>query len=344
VRQSATSRPGGETAGVQCLIPADLASRLEPTLRRHASEHGLSVTVERRQADRRRGAERRESAWLGRETEPVTAERRRVRNAGGRRVGERRATLVPVACEQELPRRARPYEERLLFVERLDLGEEVLEDFDTARLVTRWQAGEREVFTELYERYFDRVYAYLRLALKDSHEAEDASQQVFISVMEALDRYQLGSVPVRGWLFRIVRNYAISHARRSGRWQVEEPGMLDRRLELADEPEAAKVLEWLTDSDLMTLVERLPEPQRQVLALRYMLELTFQEAAEVLERTPDAVRQLHHRAIGSLRSQLTALRRRSEATTLRVPMRRRCRPTLESQRNAFALRFAPTRW
>ena len=90
-------------------------------------------------------------------------------------------------------------------------------------------------------------------------------------------------------------------------------------------------------------MQRLPEPQRQVLALRYMLDLNFQEAAEALERTPDAVRQLHHRAIGSLRSQLAALGRRNEARTLRVPMRRRCRPTVETGRNRFVLRFAPAR-
>jgi RNA polymerase sigma-70 factor, ECF subfamily len=344
VRQSAPSRPGGATADrVQCLIPADLAPRLEPTLSRYASEHGLGVVVERRQADRRRGAERRDSVWPGGGSETTAGERRRVRNAAGRRVGERRATLIPVAAEHPLPRRAATYAERLVFVERLDLDGEILEDLDTARLVTRWQAGDREVFTELYQRYFDRVYTYLRLALKDSHEAEDGAQQVFISVMEALNRYQLGSVPVRGWLFRIVRNYAISHARRSGRTQLEDPETLDGRMEVSGDAEGSNVLEWLTDADLLVLVDRLPEPQRQVLALRYMLDLTFQEAAEVLDRTPDAVRQLHHRAIGALRSQLTALGRRSEARALRVPMRRRCRPTLESQRNRYALRFAPAR-
>ena len=344
MRQSAPSRPGGATADrVQCLIPADLAPRLERTLTRFAEENGLGVLVEQRQADRRRGEERRETVWFGEASDATAGERRHVRNAAGRRVGERRATLVPVAADQELPRRAAPYAERLVFVERLDVGEELLEDLDTARLVTRWQAGDRDVFTELYQRYFDRVYTYLRLALKDSHEAEDAAQQVFISVMEALGRYQLGSVPVRGWLFRIVRNYAISHARRSGRTQLEDPETMDRRIEVSADAERSDVLEWLTDSDLLVLVERLPEPQRQVLALRYMLDFTFQEAAEVLDRTPDAVRQLHHRAVGALRSQLAALERRSEARAMRVPMRRRCRPPLESQRNRFALRFAPAR-
>ena len=340
---STPSRPGGAAvARVHCLVPADLAPRLEPTLTRYAAEHGLGVIVERRQGDRRRCDERRETAWLG-TGETNADERRRVRNAAGRRVGERRATLVAIPVEPALPRRAVPYAQRLVFVERINPDSEVLEDLDTARLVTRWQAGDREVFAELYERYFDRVYTYLRLALKDNHEAEDGTQQVFMRVMEALDRYRLGAVPVRGWLFRIVRNYAISHARRNGRTQVEEPASLDRRVEVSGDPSATETLGWLTDSDLLALVERLPESQRQVLALRYIFELNFHEAAEVLGRTPAAVRQLHHRAVGALRSELAAFERRSEARILRVPMRRRCPPTIEAQRDRFALRLAPAR-
>ena len=45
----------------------------------------------------------------------------------------------------------------------------------------------------------------------------DATQQVFIQMLEALARFELRSAPVRGWLFRIVRNHAISHASRERR-------------------------------------------------------------------------------------------------------------------------------
>ena len=322
---------------VQCLVPADLA-RLEPTMRRHGAEHGVQVVLDRRRNDRRADPERRAAAWPTEQQEAVDAERRRVRNAGGRRVGERRATLIPVAAPAELPRRAQAYADRLVFVERLDLGEELREDLDTARIVTRWQAGDRAVFAELYRRYFDRVYAYLRVALNDSHEAEDATQQVFIQMMEALGRYELRATPVRGWMFRIVRNHAISHARRSGRMRLEEPSALDQRREARDEGGRSDVLEWMTDTDMVVLVERLPLAQRQVLLLRYMLDLSFQEIAEILYRSPEAVRQLHQRALDSLRGRLDALGRGANTPSLRVPMRGAWRPTLAARRDRFTLR------
>jgi RNA polymerase sigma-70 factor (ECF subfamily) len=323
---------------VHCLLPADLA-RLEPTMRRHGAESGVEVVLERRRIERRLDSERRGAAWPA-EAGDADHERRRVRNSGGRRCGERRATLIPVAAPPELPRRVQSYAERLVFVERLDLGEELREDLDTARMVTRWQAGDRAVFADLYKRYFDRVYSYLRVALNDSHEAEDATQQVFIQMMEALGRYELRATPVRGWMFRIVRNHAISHARRSGRMRLEEPSALDQRRESPHEGAPTEVLEWMSDTDMVVLVERLPLAQRQVLLLRYLLDLSFQEIAEILYRSPDAVRQLHQRALDSLRARLDALGRGSRTPTIRAPMRAAQRPTLAARRDRFVLRPA----
>jgi RNA polymerase sigma-70 factor (ECF subfamily) len=269
----------------------------------------------------------------------VGAEQRRVRNASGRRISEDRATLIPVAVDAELPRRAVPYAERLAFVERLEADEEYREDIDSARMVTRWQAGDQRLFSDLYMRYFDRVYGYLRMALNDAHEAEDAAQQVFMQVMQALHRYELRSVPFRAWLFRIARNYSINHLTKLRKLDLEDPAELDRRREVdCDVLEIDDgVLDWLSDKDLLVLISRLPQAQRQVLILRFMLDLSGPEIAQVLGRSPDAVRQLQQRALTFLRSRLAALDRKPEARTLRVPMRRMLRqaPVLRARR--FAL-------
>jgi RNA polymerase sigma factor (sigma-70 family) len=101
---------------------------------------------------------------------------------------------------------------------------EAVEDADTARLVELIQAGEHERFGEVYVRYFDRVYSYLRLVLRNEHHAEELAQQVFLDVLEALPRYEpRDSTPFRGWLFAIARNRAISQLRATGRVIPEEP-------------------------------------------------------------------------------------------------------------------------
>jgi RNA polymerase sigma-70 factor (ECF subfamily) len=324
-----------------CIIPRDLETRLERPMARFSDQAGVGVLFERRRTDRRRRGERRETDWPGdSETSFHGAERRRVRNVGGRRISEDRATLIPVAVEAELPRRALPYAERLAFVERIEPSEEYREDIDSARMVTRWQAGDQALFSDLYMRYFDRVYGYLRMALNDSHEAEDAAQQVFMQVMTALHRYELRSVPFRAWLFRIARNYSINHLTKLRKLDIEDPAELDRRRDVyCGMPEIDDgVLDWLSDKDLLVLIGRLPQAQRQVLILRFMLDLSSPEIAEVLGRSPDAVRQLQQRALTFLRSRLAALDRKPEVPSMRVPMRKLLRqaPVLRARR--FALR------
>src|SRR5437588_517470 len=74
-----------------------------------------------------------------------------------------------------------------------------------------------------------------------SHEAEDATQQVFLQAMEALPRYELRAVPFRAWLFRIVRNYSIKHLAKHSRVEVEDPDELDRRRGAGEESQSAEM-------------------------------------------------------------------------------------------------------
>jgi RNA polymerase sigma-70 factor (ECF subfamily) len=199
------------------------------------------------------------------------------------------------------------------FAGRLDAGRTA--DEEDARLVTAFQGGDRDAFAGIYSRYFDRVYGYLRVLLKHSHDAEDAAQQVFVQVFEALPRYEQRGKPFAAWLFTVVRNYALQQLQRQGRVEIVDPAELNRRRERAldDEP-SLRALEWVTDTDLLIFIERLPLAQRQILALRFMMGLTTAEIAKVLDRKPDTVRRAQSRALVFLRQRLAAVGRESNNT------------------------------
>ena len=188
------------------------------------------------------------------------------------------------------------------------------EDRHTAELVRRIQAGERALFAALYERYFDRVYGYLRVLLRDRDEAEDVTQTVFAQLLEGIDSYQpRGAKPFRAWLFVVVRNAAINHLQRGGRVRVEDPEEINRRRERNGGAEQElPMLDWISDADLLLFVERLPAAQRQVLVLRYLFDLPGREIARALDRTPGEVRKLQHRALKFLRARLAAVGRAPE--------------------------------
>jgi RNA polymerase sigma-70 factor (ECF subfamily) len=196
---------------------------------------------------------------------------------------------------------------------RLDPESEAAEDKDTARLVAEFQAGDTEAFAGLYKRYFDRVYGYMRVAFKDRHEAEDVTQQAFTQIFEKLGSYQRRRQPFRAWLFTVVRNLAVSELRKRGRLEPMDPAELQVHQELisppAEDDYALDVLNRITDPDLVIFIDRLPLAQRQVLALRYILDLRNPEIAEVLGRKPDEVKVLHYRAVTFLRARLAAIGR-----------------------------------
>ena len=214
------------------------------------------------------------------------------------------------------------------------------EDRDTERLVVLAQGGDENAFPAIYSRYFDRVYAYLRVALNNISDAEDATQRVFLSVLEALPDYVSTGRPFRAWLFRIARNRALDHRRAQGREEPEDPADLDRRRDAraAAADSEMRALTWTTDEELLMLIERLPEIQRQALTLRYVLGFDAGEIAEIMNRSAESVRQLHSRALRFLEQRLVALGREprgGSAATRRLAMRRRGRTGALRPAHAF---------
>jgi RNA polymerase sigma-70 factor (ECF subfamily) len=315
-----------------CVIPSALAPKLHDLLRRHwRDDSSVTVLVERRGSERR-GPDRREATPMLDET----PDRRQVRSAHGRRVADRRAAWLSGETPA-LPRRARPYADSLAFVTRVEPSEQTQLDIDSDRLVIAAQRGDGEAMGELYMRYFDRVYGYTRMALRDSYEAEDVTQQVFANVMQAISRYEVrAEMPFRYWLFRVARNALLDAVRDRSRAFVEDPERIHFRRDAEAREEAESMLTWLSDVDLSIFVERLPEAQREVLVLRYMLDMATRDIAIVVGRTPKAVSRLQERALKTLEQRLVAIGRKP-LRRQRTPMWVRLKPAPVASARRFAL-------
>jgi RNA polymerase sigma-70 factor (ECF subfamily) len=191
----------------------------------------------------------------------------------------------------------------------------------------------------------------MRTCLRNPVEAEDLTQDVFAKALEALPEYELRpGRPFLGWLFRVSRNTAIDALRREQGIELTDPAALDQAREQAqddDSDETAEqaelALNWLTDRDLAFLVERLPEVQRQVLTMKFLLDLPTDEIAQFTGRTPKAVRQLQSRALRYLEERLTALGRRGDMQVKRTPTLSRIKPMPVTVSRRFALGKGPPR-
>ncbi len=326
-------RTGGHSI-VYSLVPRTAPPSVLSLVRRRLAERGdVRVIVERRVRDRRTVSDRR----LGGVLADGRPDRRQIRNSTGRRVAEHRAAVVPVPAPVALDAPGM-WARRIRFVERQPASFQTVEDLDTARLVVRLQAGDPDAFDEIYERYVTRVYGYVRVALRDDHEAEDVTHEVFVGVLEALPRYRICGAPFRTWLFRIARNQVINHARKHGRIEVMDAEKIARRLDVEHSPMEFAGLEMTGDEELLRLIQGLPLGQRQVIVLRYAMDFDVHEIAEILGRSPNAVSQILQRAFANLRDRVVATGRHPDAAVTRLSMGRRSRPS----RVALARRLALT--
>src|SRR5688500_13466750 len=78
------------------------------------------------------------------------------------------------------------------------------------RAVVRAVRHAPAAFGALYDRYYARIWRYLRARLGSDDDAADLTQQVFLQALDALPRYQERGLPFAAWLFRIARNAAPS--------------------------------------------------------------------------------------------------------------------------------------
>jgi RNA polymerase sigma-70 factor (ECF subfamily) len=157
---------------------------------------------------------------------------------------------------------------------------------------------------ELHERYLDAVFAYVRLRVASSTEAEDVTAEVFAAALAALPHRRGGSGHY-AWLLGIARRKIVDATRRRQR----RPELLDT--ELGEGERAAVGLLLAADQGplpeeivqneearqiMRRLVAGLPEPQREVLLLQVVHGLPIREIARVIGRTEAATNSLLQRA------------------------------------------------
>ncbi len=166
------------------------------------------------------------------------------------------------------------------------------------RTIQRAQAGDATAFHDIYERYRPTVFGTVMRVVRDTHEAEDVTQQVFAKLMTCIGQYELRTQPFAHWLGRVARNTALDHVRRRRPIPFEDAGMLlEAQAEHSED----------TLAMLKQALAALPEEQRQIILMRHLIGLSPCEIAEKTGRTTASVNGLHFRARRQLRSELSGL-------------------------------------
>lgn len=151
-------------------------------------------------------------------------------------------------------------------------------------------------FAELYERNFERVYAFIVRRVHDRTEAEDLTSEVFQHALANLSKFEWRGVPFAVWLYRIAANTI------AGEWR--------RLLKQNPDPVSDDDLDQSSWQDierraaLFQLVDSLPEDQRSVIIQRFAEQKSIRDIAQEFGRSEGAIKQLQFRALENLRARV----------------------------------------
>lgn len=156
-------------------------------------------------------------------------------------------------------------------------------------------------FAELYERNFERVYAFVARRVSRRAEAEDITADVFHQALRKIGSFEWRGVPFVAWLYRIAANEIVDRARDAAR-ETDAP---------ADIPDEKGMAAIEARASVFRLVESLPQDQRRVVEMRFGEEKSVREIAELMGRSEGAIKQLQFRALQALRARVTPNRAES---------------------------------
>lgn len=173
---------------------------------------------------------------------------------------------------------------------------------EEAGIVSRVQAGDANAFEELVTAYEKNVYNLALRMTGNPEDAADMSQEAFLKAFHSLHSFR-GESKFSVWLYRIVSNVCLDFLRRKSRRQTvslstEDDDGGEAQLELPDESQAPEALleQKLTRDAVRRGLEALPPEQRQILLLREIQGLSYDEIADALALESGTVKSRIFRA------------------------------------------------
>lgn len=184
-----------------------------------------------------------------------------------------------------------------------------------AALLAEAATGGEAAFVELYRRRRDDVYRFAYALTRSRSFAQDATQEVFLQVLEKAGRFDPAKGAARAWLLGCARHVVIDRLRADSRRDGDVPEQAtaaDHELRVLSEQRLVR---------LHAAIAGLPFEYREALVLCELAELPYAEAAAVLGCPVGTVRSRLHRARALLAASLRAAEREPESDGERAVMK-----------------------
>ena len=153
----------------------------------------------------------------------------------------------------------------------------------------------------LFPEYYDKIAYYAYSHIGNREDAQDISGETFLKALKALKSFQDRNIPMKAWLFRIAHNLVVDYLRK----KAKRVTVSIDDIEIPAKENPSMVAEQKYDIERMyKAMEHLTTDQREVIRLRFLVDLSSQEVGHIMNKRSGAVREMQRAAIQKLRSLL----------------------------------------
>jgi RNA polymerase sigma-70 factor, ECF subfamily len=187
-------------------------------------------------------------------------------------------------------------------------GAEVSEKTQETAWVRASQRGDGVAFNRLVLRWEKSIYNLCLRMLRDSDEAAEATQEVFLLAFRNIRRFRLDS-QFSTWIYRIAANYCTSRLRKRPpgvllSLEASEEGFQVRQNLSTSHSHERELLQAESDQHVRSALEFLQPEQKIVVELKFFHELTFEQIAGILETPLSTVKSRLYHGLESLKIRL----------------------------------------
>ncbi len=160
----------------------------------------------------------------------------------------------------------------------------------------------RKIFSQIYDRYIEKVYRFIFFKVNSQEMAEDLTSETFLRTWEAFKNGNQEIENVQAFLYKTARNLVTDFYREKGKAQLvsaERTAIVDPRQDLEEKAFQRSDLEQIRFA-----LAQLKDDYQNVIIWHYLDDLSISEIAEILGRTEETTRVLIHRALNALKNKI----------------------------------------
>jgi RNA polymerase sigma-70 factor (ECF subfamily) len=177
---------------------------------------------------------------------------------------------------------------------------------EKSRLLARAKRFEPDALREIHAWLYEPVYRYIYFSVENQSICEDLTSEVFLRILEQFKRDRGWTTTPKAWALGIARNTVADHYRK--KYRRMEIVKIEPNPESISENGYSNPFAAVDQNlDLQQAILTLKEDYQDVILLRFMEGLQIKEVAELLGKTPTAVKALQRRALAELAGKMEPL-------------------------------------